>query len=116
MEPTIPTFQPTLPTFNPTMTTFTPTSAPTPAIYLCETSPYPTWCYNIDLYPRGSATTTTVNITDIDRNAHTYFNIVFTPRDQSCINPSITFEYEQIDISGSNEYTDVFSNEDVIIQ
>eukprot|EP01084_Bolivina_argentea_P218118 370202_1 len=107
--PTSATADPTYyPTTQPTTQTSTPTQAPTDAISLCETNPYPVWCYNIDLYPTYSVTTTLVNITDIDRDSDVYFNLVFTPRGKSCISPFISFEYEQIDVSSTTEYINIY--------
>eukprot|EP01084_Bolivina_argentea_P267485 454052_1 len=59
------------PTVYPTLEPSIPSIAPTnPSIWLCETNPYPIWCYNIDIYPNNAAiTTTTINITDINRNS-----------------------------------------------
>eukprot|EP01084_Bolivina_argentea_P132087 233086_1 len=116
-EPTIvsenPTAAPTLPTIVPSIS---PTLAPTTEISLCGINPYPTWCYHIDVYPGNAITTTTVNISDIDRGSHIYFNIILTPRGRLCHNPFITFEYEQIDIALSTEYVDVINNDGTTIQ
>ncbi len=94
----------------PTQPSKQPTSAPTSAVSLCETNPYPTWCYYVDLYPGTALTITTVDIIDTDRNSQIYFNIVFAPRDELCDNPSITFEYEQIDVGLTTEYIEVPNN------
>ena len=70
---------------------------------ICGTNRF---CYNISVYN----TSTTVQIQDIDRNADTYFDINFIPIDKPCINPKISFTYEQIDVAGSDEYIDVYDN------
>eukprot|EP01083_Nonionella_stella_P295859 1005345_1 len=106
------------PTIQPTLEPTTPTTSPThEPIWLCKTSPYPTWCYNIDIYPsNNSQTITTINVTDIYRSSDVYSNINLTPKAHSCNNPTITFEYEQIDISASTEYIDVKDNSGILLQ
>eukprot|EP00483_Globobulimina_turgida_P005229 UN05239 len=83
---------------------------------LCETSPLPTWCYYIEIFPSNSLTTTIVNITDTDRQSNVYFNITFIPRGQMRINPSISFEYEQIDIEQASEYINIYDDEGVLLR
>eukprot|EP01084_Bolivina_argentea_P053583 98367_1 len=99
-------------TTSPTITT----TASTKTTSLCATIPYPTWCYYVEIFPSNTLTNTTVYITDIDRQSNVYFNITFIPRGHMCENPSITFEYEQIDVSFTTEYINIYDNANVLLK
>eukprot|EP01083_Nonionella_stella_P254471 874377_1 len=78
-----------------------------------------TWCYYPDLFPTpGIVTSQIINIaslqvrnTDYVDNQDTNFEIYITIQGSDCIEPTITFTFEEIDFSSSNEYLDVFDND-----
>eukprot|EP01084_Bolivina_argentea_P222348 376356_1 len=131
---TAPTIAPTIsptdsPTLSPTQTTTPPSSTPsqpptsTPTesptwptiITNCSTSSINMWCYYVNVYPiSNSLTTFTVPIQNIDDNVATYFDVFFTSHGTDCNNPSISFEFEEIDYRYS--YLDLYDNNDLLIQ
>eukprot|EP01084_Bolivina_argentea_P069910 127145_1 len=118
---TIPTSAPTVaPTDIPTALTASPTSAPslapttpptlspTNTAILCGTFKY---CYYVDIYPvSGVATEKTITIQQQYDSGNSNYEIFIKSRGGSCFNPTITLEYEQIDIADANEYIDVYED------
>eukprot|EP01083_Nonionella_stella_P287868 979973_1 len=82
---------------------------------LCQKNPFPIWCYNIYLYPNNTLTKT-VTIAGEYRASDVYFNISFIPRGTDCLNPFITFEYEQIDISKITEYINIRDDTGILLK
>ena len=88
-----------------------------PAVTLqsCGTNQY---CYTV--YPDTSnlinATSTTIRIADIDRNAAVSYHINFVTATIPCKGPVIKFEYEQIDVAYSYEYISIYNNNDILLQ
>eukprot|EP01083_Nonionella_stella_P109312 318588_1 len=125
-KPYTPTFSPTLapsrvpsmpttnypsraPSTTPTQRSTAPSHAPTETKTSCGTR---TWCYYSDLFPTpGIVTSQTINIQNPDDAQATNFNIYITIQGSHCIEPTITFTFEEIDFSSSNEYLDVFDND-----
>eukprot|EP01084_Bolivina_argentea_P163899 285050_1 len=74
------------------------------------------WCWNIDIWPSKSNTTHLVNVIINDDNGESYADITFTPHGADCIDPLITFTYEQIDISSIYENIHIRDNNGATIQ
>ena len=69
------------------------------------------YCDTANLNPQiCKATSTTGNITDIDRGAVSYYVDFYVANSIPCIQPSITFQYEQIDIQATDEYISIYNN------
>eukprot|EP01084_Bolivina_argentea_P128956 227859_1 len=64
------------------------------------------WCYSEDV----TTTSTSVIIQNGDDNAETTFEVSFTPRDQYCFRPSISFAYEKIDYDNWSETIKLYDN------
>eukprot|EP01084_Bolivina_argentea_P102539 183697_1 len=110
-HPTLTTLVPTFsPTLNPSLVTTNPTTSPTHYVVACGVN---RWCYYVDMHPRIENETYLI-IQNTDDNADTYFDIHFKP-DTECINPFISFSFEEIDFSGSTEYLSIYDDNGVLI-
>ena len=103
------------PTFEPTIDTPAPTLSPTTEF--CGNNIY---CISIfeDIYPPSNGTYTyDIIIQQKDQNAFVYFNIFITSKINQCIQPTITFNYEEIDYDSSTEYINLYDeNNNFIIK
>ena len=128
-----PTTNPTLyptpsPTTNPIKApTFSPTARPSPAP-TNKPTPIPTpdqsvacgahnFCYYVDLYPMiGAETSLTVNIANTDSGMQSNSTVIATIHDHHCVNPSISFVFEEIDFNLPSEYITLYDDDGSFIK
>ena len=118
-EPTIPTLEPTtVPTLEPTSVTQTPSLSPTANIQFCGNplTGENRYCYYENIYPPTSGNySKDIIIQQADINDFVYFDIFITSRKNECIQPTITFLYEEIDYNSFTEYIKVLDENNVQI-
>eukprot|EP01084_Bolivina_argentea_P044629 82113_1 len=84
--------------------------------FSCGTNRY---CYTIPIYPSDEEDTEfSVNITDsmyYNNYMDTYFDVYFVPREDDCVDPSISFIFEETYFGGYDDYLELFDNKGALI-
>ena len=84
---------------------------------LCNINNNHTFCDSFSVYPQNSEiTSTVVTISHTDDDAETTFIVEFTVKHVACLNPTITFAYEQIDTLATNERIKIRDNDNNLIR
>eukprot|EP01084_Bolivina_argentea_P144015 252780_1 len=82
------------------------------------------WCYYVDMYPMATTNITTTLVTidnsgndpDYDQYNPREYDIYFKSNGLKCVDPQITFEYEQIDIGHVTENIQVYDESNILIK
>eukprot|EP01083_Nonionella_stella_P275480 935548_1 len=75
------------------------------------------WCYSVDLYPSNTRTVHEIPITAVSdtTNNDLYFIIDLTSNGYDCVEPQISFTFEEIDFESKNEYIHIYDTHEVLI-